>query len=395
MGNSSRRIKILDLRDTHEIGGPGKTILETYRAIDHTRFDVHLGLFRTPDDRSETPFLAAARAIGMPIHEVRARGPYDPRLVLRLAALVREQAFDIVHPHEGSSDIVACAMRAIHRVPIVTTAHGFISNSAKQRFMIWLDTRAMRRFDRVIAVSGKMQRDLLAAGVPASRVTVLHNAIVLENYRRTGETGALDAVVGRPLPRPALVSIGRLSPEKGHADLVDALAKVAATGRRITAVFAGDGPSRADLTARIQAAGLQDWIHLPGYVQQPARLLQEADLMVLPSHTEGLPNAALEAFAMEVPVLATRVGGTPEVVTDGETGRLVPAHSPESLAAGIISFLDDPATWRGFTRQARRVVEADFDFKSRTAKLEAIYDDMMHAHAAHGRQLTRSTAGVR
>jgi glycosyltransferase involved in cell wall biosynthesis len=390
-----RRIKVLDLRDTHEIGGPGKTILETYRAIDHSRFDVQLGLFRSPEDHSDTPFLTAAREIGMPIHEVRAHGPYDPRLAWRLAGLVRDQGFDIVHPHEGSSDIVTYAMLAIHRVPIVTTAHGFIGNSAKQRFMVWLDKRVMRGFDRVIAVSGKMQRDLIAAGVPASKVTLLHNAIVLEKYRRSSETGALDAVVGRTVPRPALVCIGRLSPEKGHADLVDALTKVAATGRRITAVFAGDGPSRTDLTARIAAAGLQDWIHLPGYVQQPARLLQDADLMVLPSHTEGLPNAALEAFAMEVPVLATRVGGTPEVVTDGETGRLVPPHSPESLAAGIISFLDDPATWRGFTQQARRVVETRFDFKTRTAKLEAIYDDMMHAHAAHGQQLTRSTAGVR
>lgn len=390
-----RRIKILDVRDTHEIGGPGKTILETYRAIDRSRFDMHLGLFRAPEDRSETPFLAAARAIGMPIHEVRARGPHDPRLYARFAALVRDQAFDILHPHEGSSDIVACATRPLHRVPVVTTAHGFIGNSAKQRAMIWLDKRIMRRFERVIAVSEKMQRDLVAAGVPAAKVTLLHNAIVLEKYRRTGDSGALAGIVGRPLPRPALVSIGRLSPEKGHADLVEALAKVAATGRRISAVFAGDGPSRPDLTARIQAAGLQDWIHLPGYVQEPARLLQDADLMVLPSHTEGLPNAALEAFAMEVPVLATRVGGTPEVVSDGETGRLVPAHSPDSLAAGIISFLDDPATWRGFTERARRTVETRFDFKVRTSKLEAIYDEMMHAHAAQGRQLTRSTAGVR
>ena len=117
--------------------------------------------------------------------------------------------------------------------------------------------------------------------------------------------------------------------------------------------------------------------------------------MVLPSHTEGLPNAALEAFAMEVPVLATRVGGTPEVVTDGETGRLVPPHSPESLAAGIISFLDDPATWRRWTQQARRIVETRFDFKTRTSRLEAIYDEVMHTHAAQERQLTRSTAGVR
>ena len=300
-----------------------------------------------------------------------------------------------MHPHEGSSDVVTYAMRAIHRVPIVSTAHGFIGNSAKQRFMIALDKRVLRRFDRVIAVSEKMQRDLIAARVPEDKVRLLHNAIVLEKYRRTGETGALDAFVGRQIPRPVLVSIGRFSPEKGHADLVDALAMVAAGGRRISAVFAGDGPSRAELAARIQAAGLEDWIHLPGYAQHPARLLQEADLMVLPSHTEGLPNAALEAFAMEVPVLATRVGGTPEVVADGVNGRLVPAHSPEGLAAGIVSFLDDPATWRRWAQQSRQTVEAHFDFRTRTSKLEAIYVEMMEAHTARGRQLARSAAGLR
>jgi glycosyltransferase involved in cell wall biosynthesis len=389
-----RPINILDLRDTREIGGPGKTILETYRAIDHSRFDLQLGLFRSVGDRADTPFLEAARSIGMPIHEVRARGPYDPALIWRLAALVRERRFDIVHPHEASSDVITYCMRAIHRVPVVSTAHGWIGNSPKQRFMIDLDKRVLRRFDRVIAVSEKMQRDLIDARVPAAKVTLLHNAIVLEQYRRTNERGALDALVGRTLPRPVLVSIGRLSPEKGYADLVDALALVAARGRHLTAVLAGDGPSRVDLAARIQAAGLHEWVHLPGYVQQPARLLQDADLMVLPSHTEGLPNAVLEAFAMEVPVLATSVGGTPEVVTNGVTGRLVPAHSPESLAAGIVSFLDDPATWRRWAQQGRRTVETQFDFKTRTRKLETIYVEMMETHAAQGRQLERSAAGL-
>jgi len=389
-----RPIKILDLRDTDEIGGPGKTVLETYRAIDHARFDVHLGIFRSLDDHSDTPFLQAARAIGMPVHEVRGRGPYDPMLIRRLAALVRSEAFDIVHPHEASSDVITLAMRAIHRVPIVSTAHGWIGNSRKGRFMVNLDKRVLRRFDRVIAVSHKLQRDLIAAHVPAAKVTLLHNAIVLDKYRRTGERGALDALIGRQVPRPVLVSIGRLSPEKGHADLVDALARVAKDGRRMSAVFAGDGPSRPNLESRIRAAGLQDWVHLPGYVQEPARILQDADLMVLPSHTEGLPNAALEAFALEVPVLATRVGGTPEVVTDGVTGRLVPSQSPQDLAAGITSFLDDPETWRRWARAGRRVVETNFDFSARTRKLEAIYLEMMATHAAAG-QLARSAAGAR
>jgi glycosyltransferase involved in cell wall biosynthesis len=390
-----RPLSILDLRDTREIGGPGKTILESYRAIDHTRFRLHLGVFRSVTDDEDTPFLEAAKAIGMPIHEIRASGPYDPSLIWRFLALVREKRFDIVHAHEVSSNVITYLMSAMHRVPIVSTAHGWIGNSPKQRLMIGLDKRILRRFDRVIAVSEKMQRDLIDARVPAPKITLLHNAIVLEKYRRTAESGALDALIGRPLSRPVLVSIGRLSPEKGHADLIDALAIVAARGRHISTVLAGDGPARADLVERIRAAGLEAWVHLPGYVSQPARLLQDADLMVLPSHTEGLPNAALEALAMEVPVLATNVGGTPEVVIDGLTGKLVPARSPKSLADAIVNFLDDPATWRRWALEGRRRVEAQFDFKARTRKLEAIYVEMIERESARTSKLEHSAAGLR
>lgn len=372
-----RRLRILDLRDTHEIGGPGKTILESFRAIDHSRFSLHLGVFRAPTDPADTPFLEAARAIGMPIHELRASGPYDPRQVARLSAMVREGQFDIVHAHEAVSDVLTYAASFLHRVPIVSTAHGWIANSRKGRMMVALDKRVLGRFDRVIAVSRKMQGDLLEAGVPGEKVTLLHNAIVLEKYRRTDGPGTLESLVGKKPAGPVMVSIGRLSPEKGHADLIDALALVAAQGRHVFTVLAGEGPSRPDLEQRIRATGLEEWVCLPGYVSQPARLLQDADLMVLPSHTEGLPNAALEALAMEVPVLATRVGGTPEVVTDGETGRLVPARAPGALAAGILDFLADPAKWKRWALRGRETVEAQFNFNSRTRKLEQIYLEMM------------------
>jgi glycosyltransferase involved in cell wall biosynthesis len=372
-----RPLRILDLRDTHEIGGPGKTILESFRAIDHSRFSLHVGVFRGPADTDDTPFLDAARAIGMPIHQVHASGPYDLRLIWRLASIVREAQFDIVHAHEAVSDVVTYAMSLLHPVLIVSTAHGWIANSRKGRLMVDLDKRVLGRFDRVIAVSGKLQRDLLDAGVPARKVTLLHNAIVLEKYRRAAGPGALEPLVGKRLPGPILVSIGRLSPEKGHADLIEALALLASRGRYVSAVFAGDGPSRAALQQRVRAAGLEERVHLPGYVAEPARLLQDADLMVLPSHTEGLPNVALEALAMDVPVLATRVGGTPEVITDGETGRLVPPHAPEALADAIDDFLAHPARWRGWAARGRQVVEAQFDFAARTRKLEAIYLEMV------------------
>ena len=98
--------------------------------------------------------------------------------------------------------------------------------------------------------------------------------------------------------------------------------------------------------------------------------------MVLPSHTEGLPNAALEALAMDVPVLATAVGGTPEVITDGETGRLVPPSAPAALASAMSDFLAHRERWQQWATAGRRTVEQRFDFRARTRKMEAIYEEL-------------------
>lgn len=376
---ASRPVTVLELRDTHEIGGPGKTILETFRAIDGQQFQSHLAVFLTERETGDTPFVSAARACGMPTHFVRGTNQYDPRLITRLARLVRKLGVDIIHAHEVKSDAVAYAASLLHRVAIVTTLHGWIANSARQQRLIALDRRLVRRFDAVIAVSRQIRDEAQESGVPAERLHLLHNAIVVERYKRSGQTGALSSLLGRELVRPVVVSVGRLSREKGHADLVDAIGIATRRGYPLTAVFIGDGPERPRLADQIAALGLGDAVHLPGYVEQPDRLLEDADLAVLPSHTEGLPNAALEALALEVPVLATRVGGTPEVVVDGTTGRLVAPHAPGELAAGLVEFVRNPQPWKVMAREGRRLVERQFDFRVRTEALEALY----HRVACH------------
>jgi glycosyltransferase involved in cell wall biosynthesis len=206
---------------------------------------------------------------------------------------------------------------------------------------------------------------------------LIHNGLVLSDYRRSGRRGALAELAGRDVTGPVLASIGRLSLEKGHADLLDALAKVAASGHRFSVVIAGDGPERRVLEERARALGIADLIHFLGYVDRPQLVLEETDLMVLPSHTEGLPNAALEALAMGVPVLATAVGGTPEVITDGETGRLVPARAPEALAREVVDFLERREFWRLMAARGREIVEREFDFTVRTRKMEGLYDELV------------------
>jgi glycosyltransferase involved in cell wall biosynthesis len=370
-------VNVIDLRDTYEIGGPGKTILETYRAIDSTRFRLHLGVFLTANESDATPFITAARRYGMPVHIIRGHNQYDPRMIWRVADLARRLEIDIVHSHEVKSDTITVLASTVRRMRILTTLHGWIGNSTKQRALIAMDRRLARRFDRVIAVSRPIYDTLAAQGVPAEKLRLVHNAIVLDHYRRTGRRGFLQNLVGHPVEGPVLVSIGRLSAEKGHEDLIQAIAALEAKGHRVSAVLAGDGPERTRLLQRVTELGLQDRVHLPGYVSEPQRILEEADLMVLPSHSEGLPNAALEALAMEVPVLATRVGGTPEVVTDGETGRLVEPRSPGALSAAILDFLADPAAWKPMAIRGREVVERHFNFDARTRRLEGIYAELV------------------
>lgn len=369
---------MLDLRDTYEIGGPGKTILETYRAIDRTKFDLHLAVFLRRNETEDSPFISAARAIGMPVHIIRAVHQYDPRQGWSIADLARRLDADIIHAHEPKSDVLSfLASRQIDAV-LMTTLHGWIGNSMKGKCFIELDRFVVSYFDCVIAVSEQI-RQQVASRVPASKLRLIHNAIVLERYQRTGEKGFMAELLGRAVNGPVFSTIGRMSPEKGHADLLEAFAEISSTGVGPTLVLAGDGPDKSKLMTRAAELGIADRVHFPGYVARPERLLEETDLMVLPSHTEGLPNAALEAMAMGVPVLATRVGGTPEVVTDGETGTLVTPRAPRELSRAMTDFLSNPERWRAMAGRALGVVHERFNFTARTRKLEALYEELLES----------------
>lgn len=281
-------INVLHLRDTHEIGGPGKTILETHRAIDSRRFRLHLGVFLRQGETEDSPFIAEARRIEMPVHCIWGRHAYDIGMVRQLVDLVKTFQIDILHAHEVKSDVIACLAAWFYPIPIVTTLHGWIRHNFKHQVLIGLDKRIAKRFDRVIAVSRRIEEDLLAAGVPREKLRMVHNAIVVERYQRTGCRGVLAEAVGGALARPVIASLGRLSPEKGHADLIAAVAQVISQGHKVSLVLIGDGPERPQLVQQIAALGLQDYVRLPGYIQAPQRLFEEIDLMVLPSDRKSV-----------------------------------------------------------------------------------------------------------
>jgi len=235
--------------------------------------------------------------------------------------------------------------------------------------------RALQRWihraaTHVTAVSEAVAASVVALGVPRARITVIANGVDTQRFHEgRGDRAALGANGATPL----IGSVGCLAPRKDYATLFDALALLRARGIDFRAAVVGDGPERGALEARLATLGLGDRVRLLGERADVETLLPAMDLFVLSSREEGIPNALLEAMAAGRPAVATAVGGTPEVLTDGVTGWLVPASAPEALADALADALrrPDEAARRG--RAARATAERDMSIDAMARRHEAFY----------------------
>jgi glycosyltransferase involved in cell wall biosynthesis len=171
----------------------------------------------------------------------------------------------------------------------------------------------------------------------------------------------------------AVGAVGHLSPVKGHADLLDAAARLSARHPRTRVFLIGDGPLRPALEARARRLGIGDRVTITGVREDVARCVAMLDVVALPSHSEGMSNALLEAMALARPVVATRVGGNPELVEDGVSGRLVPPAASEPLAQAVGELLSDPETAQRLGGEARRQVADRFPLERMVERHQALY----------------------
>jgi glycosyltransferase involved in cell wall biosynthesis len=252
------------------------------------------------------------------------------------------------------------------------------------------DRVSLRRADRVVTLARAFVDHLTRRGVQAERVMVLHNAIDARPRRRIDEERQrLRALWGIDAGEPVVLCVGRLSREKGHRDLIAALARLK-TRHRVAPfrlVVAGDGPERNALQSLAQRAGIADAIRWLGYIENAERLYGGADAAVLPSHSEGSPVALLEAAAYGLPIVATAVGGVPEILEDGESGLLVPPRDPDALAAALYVIVADRTTAARLGRNAHAAVAARHDPMTRTCTLIQMYRQLAAAPescAVHG-----------
>lgn len=278
--------------------------------------------------------------------------------VRRLREMFGRTSPDVVHTHGYRGDVVAGTVARWNGLPVVSTVHGFTGGGGKNRFYEWLQEGALRRHDAVVAVSAPIRSRLVSRGVDADRLHLLRNAW-------TREGALLDRHEARErlgLRGDAFVVgwVGRLTREKGGDVFLDAVARLGRRYPDTVASVVGEGARRPDLEARARGMGIGDRVDFHGRVPAAAELFGAFDVFVLSSRTEGTPIALLEAVDAEVPVVATRVGGVPDVVRHGEEALLVPPEDPGALADAVSRVREDPGAARGRARRARARIEQEF-----------------------------------
>lgn len=271
--------------------------------------------------------------------------------LLRLSRLVREEKVDIVHAQTRSTQVCASMLSGVTGTIFVSTGHGFFKPRWNRRiFPAW--GRA------VVAISPQVARHLVEdLRVPEKDVTIVPNGIDLDRYHPLGNQEKKEGRRrwGIEEEAPLVGIVARLSDVKGHRYLLEAMPAVRQAVSHVQCLIVGVGPEGERLKAQASSAGMDRYVRFLHVVNKTEEILPLLDVFVLPSLHEGLGLSAMEAGACGVPVVASHVGGIPEVVRDRETGSLIPPKDPAALADAIIRLLRDPSRMDSLGMRARSV----------------------------------------
>jgi glycosyltransferase involved in cell wall biosynthesis len=379
-------MNIVHLTASPFFGGPERQMLGLARALPG-----HRTIFLSFPERGLCqPFLAETRRHGFESQSLEHNTPRFFAAVRELSRRLRDLRADVLCCHGYKADLIGLVAARRCGLPVVSVSRGWTAATWRVRLYEWLDRRSLPRMDAVVCVSDAQARKVRRAGVLPERVHVICNAIDAGRFAHASRLARefLQGFFDRP--RSLLIgAVGRLSPEKGFNVLVEAAAQVVHAFPDAAFILFGDGPLRAALERRIAELNLADHLVLPGFRADLDDCLGAFDVTVLPSFTEGLPNVVLESFAARVPVVATAVGGTPEIVLDGDNGYLVPPGQPAALAQRLLDLLASSTQRRQMGLRGYQRVCEGFTFEAQAREYQALFERLAPG-ATGARRLSRA-----
>lgn len=356
-------------------GGPEKTLLNSPRFLEG-EYEVKLAYIR-PSDDPEYDMIERARRMGVDFVDIPERGGFDPRTVWRLVQEIREYRPAILHAHDYKTNFLAAFLGRRFGIRTVTTMHGYVSRGGRLETYYRLDRWALRQMDHVIAVSTDLYQMLLDLRIPAARRSLIHNAVDEQQFTRRRSIAEARKQFGLDPSRLVIGAVGRLAAEKGFDLLIQAVDGLLNDGVDAELVIVGEGDHRARLEALIAQSLHKDRIHLLGHRSDVRDLYETFDVFALSSLREGLPNVLLEAMALEVPVLATRIAGVPHLIDHEQNGLLMQPGSVDELRHTLERLLRDSELRQRLARVGRETIVTRYSFAVRMRKIKVIYDELL------------------
>lgn len=367
-------MRIVQLMASPFVGGPERQVLGLARALPAEHETVFLSFSERGLCR---PFLEQARQHGFEAIELCENAPRLRHAAREIASHLLRLGADVLCCNGYKPDVIGWRAARLAGVPVVAISHGWTAATWKVRLNEAIDRLVLRWMDRVVCVSAAQAARVRRAGVSPGRIVVIRNAIDTKPFDCPDPSYRARMQTWFAQPRTRLIAAaGRLSPEKGFDQLIAAAALVAKQDPGAGFVLFGDGPLRETLARQIEAKGLASTFVLAGFRTDLDRFLPCCDVLVLSSWTEGLPVIVLEALAAGVPVVATSVGGTPEVVADGVNGYLVPPGKPAVWALLLTELLRDAGLRQRMRQAGRQRIAERFTFAAQSDAYQRLFQQL-------------------
>ena len=318
-----------------------------------------------------------AKEIGFPVEVVSCRGRLDLQVISNLKAVLEKHHINLIHSHGYKSNFYALWVGRRLKIPVVATVHGWTGETMALKIYEAMDLVWLRFFTRIVAVSSIIKKRLLRSGIGSSRVQLITNGIDTDFFNPVGCNDWAGKRWDLKERVPVIGTAGRLNKEKGHIYLFQAAKSVCKNYPKAVFFIIGDGPLRDELNDYVEENGLTQNVIFAGIQRDLPSLYSLMDIYVSPSLTEGIPLVILEAMAMERPVVATSVGGVPQIIKDNKNGELIPAKDPAALAKAITDLWKDPKKRLRMARAARKWVEKNYSRETMGDRYLKLYHEIL------------------
>ncbi|MBW1782869.1 MAG: glycosyltransferase [Deltaproteobacteria bacterium] len=375
--DSPTRPNVLIIIATGITGGPGKGLFQLVNRARELGFTYTLCNFkRAYAEHETTEFREKARTLGIQIFFLRQNFPIDPLLILRARRFIGLQKINIVQTHGYKPNIIGFFLKTVTRIPWIAFAHGYTDDNWKVRTYNRLDVMALKYADTVVAVSHSMKKLLMRKGIPPYKIKIIHNAVDRNELIPDITERVIRESLNIERTQTVIGVVGRLGPEKGHIVFLKAFRDVLQQFPRTTALIVGEGQEKRNLVAFCHKANITKHVVFTGHVSNIADYYQIMDLLVIPSLSEGLPNVLLEAMVLGLPIIATSVGGIPEVINP-DNGILIPPGDHVRMGEKMMSLLHNRARMDLLASNAKGSIVAPFDPDKRAGEIVHLYNFLL------------------